>query len=80
MCERLLQREEKEHLVLVATEHRMRSNSFKLQKEMCRSGFMKSTGNARDGRLIERFYRRRPGDSLLVEVFKDNMLLKSSLS
>lgn len=62
VCERLLRRDEEEHLVLMATEHRMRSNSFQLQEERCGSDFMKTTENVRDRKSMERFYRWRPGD------------------
>lgn len=48
--------------MLMATEHRMRSNSFKLQEEMCGSDFMKTTENLRFRKSMERFYRWRPGD------------------
>lgn len=48
--------------MLMVTEHRARSNSFKLQEETCGSGFMKSTENVRDRKSMERFYRWRPGD------------------
>lgn len=50
--ERLLQRDEEEHLVLVATEHRMRSNSFKLHEQARGSDVMKSTENVRDRKSI----------------------------
>jgi len=48
--------------VLIAIEHRTRSNSLKLQEETRGSDCVKSTEDIRDRKSIERFDRWRPGD------------------